>query len=608
MRKIFALLCVSLCSAALYAGPVSPEKALQVAARVFESAPATKGSVGGGLQIVWDGSFVQTKGLEEPDFYVITRQEGGYVMVAGHDNVRPVLGFSFENDFRTDNMPANVRWWMERLKHYCAKQTTPSAQVREAWNTLLTPTKGSSIAENYLSGEYLGSRTVQWDQTNPANYYCPKVTGESKRAVCGCVPLAISEVMVWFGEQNWDAGVGTVPSYTYETDLGYDYTVPSHNLGTVYRWAELQELDTPDEFYAQANYDYYGNATQITSLGKNLGQLVYDVGTLLQAYYNYESGTGATLELINSAVGVAMGYNQNAKELYIEDYPAGRWGAMVRDEVAKHPIYYSGFSSKDGSGHAYVADGYADYMGDLAIHINFGWGGEDNGYYFADVQDEFDEWISALFDFYPNPNSTPDPTFLSFIWYDNEGGLTLASSGGSTVTLNYADLFAQGSEAFNGKIAVFVVDKDNQRGSSALFTDDATIELGYIYFNSVSFSKPGNLQLGDRYKFYYKHTGGNEWLPVQVEDNGLIIGEIPCYDVPFIKTKAQYSTGDFFVFQLMNHTCRYNESTWTVTFPDGSESEYTFDDYRIQLSQPGEYRIRVEIPDAETIEAYINVE
>ncbi|MBO7069828.1 MAG: Spi family protease inhibitor, partial [Bacteroidales bacterium] len=135
MKKIVLIVSMSLLGIALYAAPVTPEKALQVASRVFASGPATKAADASSLQIVWDGEYEPaTKAAQDPAFYVVSRPGGGFVIVSGDDNMQPVLAFSFENEFKVEGMPANVRWWMEELKGYARSAVSPTPEILEAWD------------------------------------------------------------------------------------------------------------------------------------------------------------------------------------------------------------------------------------------------------------------------------------------------------------------------------------------------------------------------------------------------------------------------------------------------------------------------------------------
>ena len=89
--RVFTFLLVLLIfGGSLSAAPVSSSRALDIAIKIFAAQPATK-AVGGSLRIVWDGEDVATKAAVQPAFYVVARDGGGFVIVAGDDNVRPIL-------------------------------------------------------------------------------------------------------------------------------------------------------------------------------------------------------------------------------------------------------------------------------------------------------------------------------------------------------------------------------------------------------------------------------------------------------------------------------------------------------------------------------------
>ena len=415
MKKTLSILSMLLLGCALYAGPVTPEKALQVAQRVFASASATKATDASSLKIVWNGEFEPaTKAAQDPDFYVVSRSGGGFVMVAGNDNVQPVLAFSFENDFPVEGMPDHVRLWMQQYKDYIRSVASATPEVQEQWESFEETKANTAKPYEGVTDEFLLSRTNLWNQTNPANFYCPDVTGQTQTSVCGCVALAVAEIMAWFGTQNSSSFEGTVPEYSYKSDNEIPVTVHEHNLYSGYNWGEIKTLAETDpfDFYNQVNgfdsattneeaygFLFYGANKNnpvtkayntLSDLGEEIGHLAYDIGTLLKAEYNSSEngfyGTGAITAYIPERVAPVMGYNKNARFLSKDDYPGGQWEIMMKEEVSKRPVLYNGSGN---GGHAYVADGYATYQGKLCFHFNMGWGGSYNGYYNLIHQDDF---------------------------------------------------------------------------------------------------------------------------------------------------------------------------------------------------------------------------
>lgn len=609
-KTVFILLLLGLASR-LYAAPVSPEKALKVAEKVFASQPQTK-ATHGELRIIWDGEFEKTKADTDPDFYVVTREGGGFVIVAGNDRVRPVLGFSFENPFKVEGMPCNFEALMRGLKNYCHTAQNDSPEIQEQWG-LFADTK-SPFPQNLITNEFLGSRTVEWNQSDPANLMCPTVPGQKGRAVCGCTSLSFSEVMTWFGFP--EKGIGTVAEYTYRTDnkVEYYYTIPSHELGTVYDWEGFQSMKTPAQFYAE----------QKTDLGRNLGQLLYDIGTILQASYN-DGGTWCGITYMNDRLCVMMRYNKGARELNREDYPLFMWEDMLKKEVIQHPVITSGW------GHSYVMDGYATYNGtEQVFHYNIGWGGYGNGYYFSYIQkiDEDPEcdYINrnAIFGFYPDPSGTSEPYSLTKIvyyeeaewgWQDHAGIYLHQESPpikpGEWLLLGGNGIFNAGTVPIYGKLGAFYVDAKGTQSTSPLCTLDLASEEDPFRPGYVSggwawwIQAPPVLSFGDRFVWYYRQEGA-DFEPIKANYVGSFLDELPVFPAAMIEVEASYSVGEAFYFRLTNNDYTYPKAVWHITAPSGQTKDYLQSDHAIRLSERGKYTVKVDT-GKETIVATITV-
>ena len=74
-----------------------------------------------------------------------------------------------------------------------------------------------------------------------------------------------------------------------------------------------------------------------------------------------------------------FGYNPNTLQgVRASDYSAADWLTLMKNELnAGRPIQYEGTDPNDG-GHTWVCDGYDE--NDM-LHMNWGWGGLDNGYF-----------------------------------------------------------------------------------------------------------------------------------------------------------------------------------------------------------------------------------
>ena len=621
MRKTILLLLLLGLANGLYANPITPEKALQVAQKVLSAQPGTKAS-SGKLRVIWDGESAGTKAPagEAPAFYVVERDGGGFVIVAGDTNVRPVLALSYTNPFSVEDMPDNVRWWMERIKSYCRSLSQESHPEALAQWEAFGQTKSTIYPEAGITNEFTDSRTVQWNQRDPANQLCPTVPGETKQSVCGCVALAMAEILTWHGYP--EKGNGTVPEYVSNEGKENAYTIEAHDLGTVYKWADLKKLTTAEAFYSAAG----------TSVGNNLAQLVYDLGTIFQLNYSND-GTSGNISNIAALLSEYMGYSKNAIELWRHDgYPEWKWNQMLLDEVKRHPVYYSGHSYKDeanpkiqAGGHAYVLDGYATYQESTVFHFNFGWGGKCNGYYSSDYQhvkrtsDEllFDG-LSALINFEKDPdNETSFFYQLSYsdVFYEHsysstsDRGLS-GSFDGERMTIKANLVEDSGSGTFSGVLKPFRVNWKDERDAQPLKNGHAKQPWpkGKLYTFTYTFGLPEDTTFGDKFSVFYLEDGQEEYIQIGSASPSAVLLEYPAYPAAFIKKDASYKVGDYFYFKLTNHNYSFLDAVWEITDPSGSATLYTQEEDRVKLTSAGQHKIVVKIPGQESIVAFINVQ
>lgn len=92
------------------------------------------------------------------------------------------------------------------------------------------------------------------------------------------------------------------------------------------------------------------------------------------------------------------------KYLEREDYTEQEWMNVVYDQLSRNlPIVYGGFT-KQREGHSFVLDGY-DAEG--LVHVNWGWNGDQNGYYDIAILDpvgyKFTQMQEAVINIEPTP-------------------------------------------------------------------------------------------------------------------------------------------------------------------------------------------------------------
>ena len=104
MKRLLTISFSILALTAAIAGPVNPKRAATVAQNFFNSLPTNKSNV----QLQLSSTPWQFDGI-----YLYTAAEGGFVLVAADDAVRPILGYSPTGTLDPNDMPPALQQWLQ---------------------------------------------------------------------------------------------------------------------------------------------------------------------------------------------------------------------------------------------------------------------------------------------------------------------------------------------------------------------------------------------------------------------------------------------------------------------------------------------------------------
>ena len=84
----------------------------------------------------------QQKSGETVYFYIfVTEDNDGFVIVSGDDRMPPILGYSHTNGFSMENMPDNLKWWLDeyakQIAYSIEKEIEPTVETKQQWEQLL---------------------------------------------------------------------------------------------------------------------------------------------------------------------------------------------------------------------------------------------------------------------------------------------------------------------------------------------------------------------------------------------------------------------------------------------------------------------------------------
>ena len=369
MRRFFLALILPLLGVlSLRANPVDPSLAKTAALKFFE-AKATVETRKGALEMTYAG----------PDnaFYVFAAGDNGFVIVAGDDAYRPIIGYSTENAFDANNIPP-------ALAEYLAGIAESINRLKSSGNALATPlvaAEWESVLEHGRLISRFGGREgtyfcqTQWNQDYPYNYCCPAdPNGSGGHAIVGCLATAMSQLM-----RFWASPIQGIGSHCYNHE---DYGQICADFGaTTYDWDHM-----PNKLNS--------NAPEEEKLA--VGTLCFHCGVTIDMGYGPD-GSGGASGPIPGVMHTYFNYSEANVQRSRNDYDLNTWKRMVREQFDMGwPMYYGG--CQDGGCHAFVCDGYDD--ADM-FHFNLGWGGGSDGWYIID-EAPYTHPADAMFNFVPS--------------------------------------------------------------------------------------------------------------------------------------------------------------------------------------------------------------
>lgn len=317
-------------------------------------------------------------------FFVFNLDNHSFVIIAGDDAYRPVIGYSNESAFDVTDIPPALKDYLDgiaervgRLRSRGNAMATPL--VAAEWNSVLT--RGQLISRNGGRGTGYFCQT-KWNQDYPYNYCCPDdPAGSGGHAIVGCLATAMSQLMRFWAYPS--QGIGS--HCYYHSDYGQ---ICADFGNTTYDWSNMPNV-------------LNSNSTEAEKLAT--GTLCFHCGVTIDMGYGPD-GSGGASGPIPGVMHTYFNYCDAIVQLSRNDFETETWKTMVREQFDMGwPMYYGG--CQDGGCHAFVCDGYDDY--DM-FHFNLGWGGSSDGWYIIDDA-PYTSPADAMFNFVPSPvyNGTP---------------------------------------------------------------------------------------------------------------------------------------------------------------------------------------------------------
>jgi len=295
-----------------------------------------------------------------PTLFVFNIEEGGFVIVSADERIKPVLGFSDKGNFDFQNLSCCLEWMIEQYNQqiYTVKNdnfyNTPS--FSDEWalysdsHYQITPHAKSTVSPLV---------TTTWSQGCYYNAMCPADsslgTTRCGRVPTGCVATAFAQLLKYHNFPPQGVGSNSYQSSNYGTI--------SANFGaTTYNWNAMP--------------------VKLTSDNQAAATLLFHAGVSINMNYG-PNGSSANTGNIRKALVNNFKYASSAEIIQKSSYSDLQWVNKIKGELnANRVVVLSGQDPNAGAGHAFLCDGYQnnDYF-----HINWGWNGSSDGYFYLNA-------------------------------------------------------------------------------------------------------------------------------------------------------------------------------------------------------------------------------
>ena len=438
MKQTLSTLLLGLClSVAAVAAPVSREAAMQKArmhmAWLNDSRPLT--AVAGQRLAPGQNSKAQ------PAYHVFNRgTDGGYIIISGDDQTEEVLGYCDQGSFDYGKLPTAMQEWLDG----CA------AQIERLGSGEAAGQRRGVIMRDAVSTHPAVAQLMDctWNQGAPYNDECPMYFTLG-RSVTGCVATAMAQILYYNREKSVSETQAAMPAYNTWTEH------PTYGNLHVNGIPAGSPLDWDNMLPS-----YGSGATAIQRLA--VAQLMHYCGVSVHMDYT-NSASGAQSSEVADALRNYFGYGSSVQYISAYNYSDSDWDQTIYNEMANgRAVYLSGANAS--AGHAFVCDGYD---GNRRYHINWGWGGQSNGYYLltnltpgsqgiGGSDDGYNSYRDAVIGIEPENYATKSMSFsdatvrtLAVAAFDTDGDGTLTYGEAAAVTQLGRTFTCQNIKTFN---------------------------------------------------------------------------------------------------------------------------------------------------------------
>lgn len=291
----------------------------------------------------------------DSSIYRVELSPEGWLLMSRDWSAQPVLAYSITGSFvmpatdNNDNRYIFLSGYHRQLENQTLeKGSDPDPRWDPGYYYLKS--SGTSAATVTVSPMI----TVKWNQGSTWNRFCPADDdGPGGHVYVGCVAVSMAQAMSVFAKPVSGTGVSQYYHPVYGT-ISVDFSK------TTYMWPEMSKVIADD----------------------NNALLLYHCAVAVNMDFSPDGSGTRTSAAAATALKQYFFYSKRLTFFKRENFSTDRWKSMLDSSLnAGNPIVYSGYPEVGSTGHAFNIDGV---FKSSYYHLNWGWGGTDDGYYTID--------------------------------------------------------------------------------------------------------------------------------------------------------------------------------------------------------------------------------
>jgi hypothetical protein len=378
-----------------------PMSVAQTLAQKINMAVPVELRKGTGLRTI-AGSSTITDSLGNAYIYVFNYQDGGYVMVSADERHEPIVSLVGKGLYHQEDVPSGLYNWLvftlESIDDLRNGTLSNSRPAKQHWIKTI--------------------RDIDEPSLFPPDNCCPECPNYPECKQIPSLGCGEPDISCFDEDDNGDPCGNTVtitkgPYLTteWDQDCGYNDQCPDKDCSIcfsherAYTGCVATAMCQILRYWAHPSSQSYNYTSMQNFSGNNeVARMMSDAGAAVDMNYTC-TGSGASQDNISGAFINDFSYSTTT----LDDYGSGSYLTVISDLNQSKPIILVGYNTKKthkfiinwwtsySVGHAWDCDGYTKTYNNCynitQFHMNWGWGGNHNGWY------NFNTWNPGSYNF-----------------------------------------------------------------------------------------------------------------------------------------------------------------------------------------------------------------